>query len=194
METPNAPDDFTSVSLDTSSRASPVRPLTLWLLLRACTGRLNGWGMAGRKEQDQDKRRRAGSRTRAPPARARGFGACSRVPPVLASVRKRLHCRKRAHGVGAGRAAGGPDGAWRSVSRVRGAGPQKMGRGARVVRPGRHAGSVRRAGEEHYAVSRDCGMTPFRKRVGVGPDAAQQRCRHWALGCPTHARRHSQVY
>ena len=88
METPNAPDDFTSVSLDTSSRASPVRPLTLWLLPRACTGRLNGWGMAGRKEQDQDKRRRAGNRTRAPPARARGFGACSRVPPVLASVRK----------------------------------------------------------------------------------------------------------
>ena len=23
----------------------------------------------------------------------------------------------------------------------------------------------------------------------VGPDAAQRRCRHWALGCPTHARR-----
>ena len=123
--------------------------------------------MAGRKEQDQDERRRAGSRTRAPPARARGFGTCSRVPPVLASVRKRLHCRKRAHGVGAGRAAGGPDGAWRSVSRVRGAGPQKMGRGARVVRPGRHAGSVRRAGEEHYAVSRDCGMPAIYETIHV---------------------------
>ena len=31
--------------------------------------------------------------------------------------------------------------------------------------------------------------TVFRKRVGVGPDAAQRRCRHWGLGCPTHARR-----
>ena len=79
METPNAPDDFTSVSLDTSSRASPVRPLTLWLLLRACTGRLNGWGVAGHKEQDQDERWRAGSRTRAAPARARAYTAQARA-------------------------------------------------------------------------------------------------------------------
>lgn len=166
-----APDDFASDSLDSSSRAPPVGPLILGLIQRASAGPLFGWVVAGHKEQGEDERRRAGSRAREAPAHARTVGTRARALPLLAGVREGLQCRRARAWCGAGRAARGQGGPWGMDSRVRGAGLQKLAGGALVVRPGRHAAGVRRAGcQQRQSSYRDCGMC-----LGLERSDAQRR-------------------